>query len=183
MSKVAVFFATGYEEIEALTVVDILRRADVETPMVSITQERCVTGSHSISVAMDAVLTDINFDELDMIVLPGGGLGTQNLESSEDSMAQVDAFVAQGKPVAAICAAPSILGHRGFLKGKRACSYPSFESHLEGAEVVQQPAVIDGNIVTGRGMGAAVPFALAVLEKLQGADAAQKMAAQIVFEA
>ncbi len=183
MSRVAVFFATGYEEIEALTVVDILRRADVDTPMVSITKERGVTGSHGISVAMDAVLADINFEEVDMIVLPGGGLGTQNLEACEALMAQVDAFVEQGKPVAAICAAPSILGHRGFLKGRKACSYPSFESHLEGAEVMHQPAVIDGNIVTGRGMGAAVPFALAVLEKLQGADAARKMAEQIVYEA
>ena len=113
MSRVAVFFATGYEEIEALTVVDILRRADIETPMVSITEERTVTGSHAISVAMDAVLSEINFDEVDMIVLPGGGLGTQNLEACEALMAQVDAFVAQGRPVAAICAAPSILGHRG----------------------------------------------------------------------
>ena len=127
MSRVAVFFATGYEEIEALTVVDILRRADIETPMVSITEERTVTGSHAISVAMDAVLSEINFDEVDMIVLPGGGLGTQNLEACEALMAQVDAFVAQGRPVAAICAAPSILGHRGFLKGRKACSYPSFE--------------------------------------------------------
>ena len=183
MSRVAVFFFFLYEEIEALTVVDILRRADIETPMVSITEERTVTGSHAISVAMDAVLSEINFDEVDMIVLPGGGLGTQNLEACEALMAQVDAFVAQGRPVAAICAAPSILGHRGFLKGRKACSYPSFESRLEGAEVMHQPAVIDGNIVRGRGMGAAVPFALAVLEKLQGADAAQKMAAQIVYEA
>ena len=183
MSRVAVFFATGYEEIEALTVVDILRRADIETPMVSITEERTVTGSHAISVAMDAVLSEINFDEVDMIVLPGGGVGTQNLEACEALMAQFYAFLSQCRPVAAICAAPSILGHRGFLKGRKACSYPSFESHLEGAEVMHQPAVIDGNIVTGRGMGAAVPFALAVLEKLQGADAAQKMAAQIVYEA
>ena len=138
--------------------VDILRRADIETPMVSITEERTVTGSHAISVAMDAVLSEINFDEVDMIVLPGGGLGTQNLEACEALMAQVDAFVAQGRPVAAICAAPSILGHRGFLKGRKACSYPSFESHLEGAEVMHQPAVIDGNIVTGRryGCGGAV---------------------------
>ena len=183
MKKTGVFLAEGFEEIEGLTVVDILRRADIETPMVSITEERSVTGSHAISVAMDAVLSEINFDEVDMIVLPGGGLGTQNLEACEALMAQVDAFVAQGRPVSAICAAPSILGHRGFLKGRKACSYPSFESHLEGAEVMHQPAVIDGNIVTGRGMGAAVPFALAVLEKLQGADAAQKMAAQIVYEA
>ena len=141
-----------------------------------------------VSVAVRQVLIVVrtcpgDHNNLPGALLPGGGLGTQNLEACEALMAQVDAFVAQGRPVAAICAAPSILGHRGFLKGRKACSYPSFESRLEGAEVMHQPAVIDGNIVTGRGMGAAVPFALAVLEKLQGADAAQKMAAQIVYEA
>lgn len=181
MSKAAVFFGTGYEEIEALAVVDILRRAGVETPMVSITGERSVTGSHNIKVEMDALFNEVNFDELDMIVLPGGGEGTKNLEACEPLMEQVDAFVSQDKLVAAICAAPSILGHREILKGKKACSYPTFESHLEGAEVMHQPAVIDGNIITGRGMGAAVPFGLAVLERLQGREAAQKMAEKIVY--
>lgn len=181
MSKAAVFFGTGYEEIEALTVVDILRRADVETTMVSITEERSVTGSHSISAAMDAMLSEVDFNSLDVIVLPGGMPGTKNLEACEALMEQVDAFIAQDKIVAAICAAPSILGHRGFLKGRKACSFPDFESHLEGAEVMDQPAVIDGNIVTGRGMGAAVPFALAILEKLQGKEAAEKMAANIMY--
>ena len=181
MSKAAVFFGTGYEEIEALAVVDILRRAGVDTPMVSITGERNVTGSHGIKVEMDALIEEINFDELDLIVLPGGGEGTKNLEACEPLMAQVDAFVSQNKLVAAICAAPSILGHRGILKGKKACSYPTFESHLEGAEVMHQPSVIDGNIITGRGMGAAVPFGLAVLEKMQGSEAAKKMAETIVY--
>ena len=181
MSKVAVFFGTGYEEIEALTVVDILRRADVETTMVSITDDRSVTGSHSISVAMDVLLSEVKFDDLDVLVLPGGMPGTKNLEACEALMRQVDAFMEQGRIVAAICAAPSILGHRGFLKGRKACSFPNFESHLEGAEVMDEPAVIDGNIVTGRGMGAAVPFALAILEKLQGKEAADKMAENIMF--
>lgn len=180
MSKVAVFFGTGYEEIEALTVVDILRRAGIETQMVSITGERTVTSSHQITVAMDKVLQEVDFDALDMIVLPGGMPGTKNLEACEPLMEQVDAFVTGGKMVAAICAAPSILGHRGFLKGKNACSFPSFESHLEGANVLKQPAVTDGNIITGRGMGAAVAFALAILEKLAGAEVAQKMAETIV---
>ena len=183
MSKAAVFFGTGYEEIEALTVVDILRRAGVETLMVSIMEEQSVTGSHSISVAMDALLPEVDFDSLDVLVLPGGMPGTKNLEACEELMAQVDAFMEQNRIVAAICAAPSILGHRGFLKGRKACSFPAFESHLEGAEVMDQPAVIDGNVVTGRGMGAAVPFALAILEKLQGKDAAQAMAENIMYQA
>lgn len=181
MSKAAVFFGTGFEEIEALTVVDILRRADVETDMVSVMEERSVTGSHKITVEMDKLLADVDFDSLDVIVLPGGMAGTDNLEACEPLMQQVDRFVANGKVVAAICAAPRILGHRGHLKGRKACSYPSFESHLEGAEVLHQPAVIDGNIVTGRGMGASVPFGLAILEKLKGKEAAQQMAEKIVF--
>ena len=127
-------------------------------------------------------MSEVDYEKLDVIVLPGGMPGTKNLEACEVLMEQVDAFAAQGKLVAAICAAPSILGHRGILKGKTACSYPTFESHLEGAQVLQQPAVTDGNIITGRGMGAAIPFGLAILEKLQGKEAAVKMAETIVYD-
>lgn len=181
MNKIAIFFATGFEEIEALTVVDILRRAGEEIVMVSVTDERCVTGSHGIEVTMDQTLSEVSFDETDVIVLPGGMPGTKNLEACEALMEQVDAFVKAGRTVAAICAAPSILGHRGHLKGKKACSFPDMESHLEGADVSREPAVIDGNIVTGRGMGVAIPFGLAVLEKLQGKEAAEEMAAKILY--
>lgn len=181
MSRVAVFFATGYEEIEALTVVDILRRAGEEITMVSITDERSVTSSHGVEVTMDKTLSEINFDETDVIVLPGGMPGTKNLEACGELMEQVDAFVKAGKIVAAVCAAPSILGHRGHLKGKKACSFPTMESQLEGADVKQEPAVIDGNIITGRGMGAAIPFGLAILEKLQGKEAADAMGKSIVY--
>ncbi len=181
MSKTAIFFATGYEEIEALTVVDILRRAGEEITMVSITDERSVTSSHGVEVTMDKVLSEVNFDETDVIVLPGGMPGTKNLEACEALMEQVDAFVKAGKTVAAVCAAPSILGHRGHLKGKKACSFPTMESQLEGADVQQEPAVIDGNIITGRGMGAAIPFSLAILEKLQGKEAADAMGKSIVY--
>ncbi len=181
MSKTAIFFATGYEEIEALTVVDILRRAGEEITMVSITDERSVTSSHGVEVTMDKVLSEVNFDETDVIVLPGGMPGTKNLEACEALMEQVDAFVKAGKTVAAVCAAPSILGHRGHLKGKKACSFPTMESQLEGADVKQEPAVIDGNIITGRGLGAAIPFGLAILEKLQGKEAADAMGKSIVY--
>lgn len=181
MSKIAVFFGTGYEEIEALTVVDILRRAGETVEMVSITEDKTVTGSHGIMVGMDKALSEIDFDSVDVLVLPGGMPGTKNLEACEVLMAQVDEFIAKGKLVTAICAAPSILGHRGHLKGKKACSYPSMESHLEGAEVLPDLAVTDGNIITGRGMGAAIAFGLAILEKLQGKDAADKMADTVVY--
>ena len=184
MSRLAIFFGTGYEEIEALTVVDILRRAKEDIVMVSITGERQVTGSHGISVQMDQLLTEVNFKELGGIVLPGGMPGTKNLEACGALMEQVDAFVKEGKLVAAICAAPSILGHRGHLQGKKACIFPGMEEHLSGAQVVtDRPAVTDGNVITGRGMGAASPFGLHILEKLQGRDEAQEMAERIVFDA
>ena len=182
MSRTAIFFGTGYEEIEALTVVEILRRAGEEIEMVSITGERTVTSSHGVEVTMDKVLSEVNFDETDVIVLPGGMPGTKNLEACEALMEQVDAFVKADKLVAAVCAAPSILGHRGHLKGKKACSFPNFEDHLEGAQVCREPAVRDGNIITGRGMGAAIPFALAILEALQSREAADQMAKTIVFQ-
>ena len=177
MNDICVFFGEGYEEIEALTAVDILRRAALPVKMVSITQEREVTGSHQITVKMDAVLSEVNFDQVEMIVLPG----TKNLEACEALMEQVDAFVKADRPVSAICAAPSILGHRGHLKGKKACCFPSFEEHLEGAEVLSEPSVISGNITTGRGMGAAIPFALSILERYQGKEAAKAMAEKIVY--
>ena len=112
-------FGTGYEEIEALTVVDILRRQKIDTQMVSVTGEKTVTGSHQISVQMDCLIGDVDFGAVDVIVLPGGMPGTKNLEACDMLMEQVDAFAAVGKTVCAICAAPSILGHRGLLKGKK----------------------------------------------------------------
>ena len=181
MSKAAVFFGTGYEEIEALTVVDILRRAGIETLMVSAMDQRHVEGSHNIMVEMEMLVREVDFEQVDVIVLPGGMPGTKKLEACEELMAQVDDFIAKGKLVAAICAAPSILGHRGHLQGKKACAYPTMEDQLTGAQVLKQPAVIDGNIITGRGMGAAIPFGLAILEKLQGREAAEKMAETIVY--
>ena len=181
MSKVCVFFGTGFEEIEALAVVDLLRRESIETDMVSITDERTVEGSHGIRIEMDKVLGEDDFESTDVIVLPGGGVGTKNLEACAPLMEQVDAFVAAGKTVCAICAAPSILGHRGHLNGKRAIAYPGFEKELVGAEIVYEPAVTDGEIITGRGMGCAVDFGLAIVEHLKGKETAQALAKKVVF--
>lgn len=181
MSRVCVFFGTGYEEIEALTVVDLLRREGIETDTVSVTGERVVVSSHKIPVTMDKLIEEVDFDSVEMIVLPGGMPGTRNLEACEALMAQVDAFVAAGKPVCAICAAPSILGHRGHLKGKKAIAFPGFEEELEGAEVVPSKVVRDGNIITGRGMGCAVDFGLAIVEYFDGKEAKEALAKKIVF--
>lgn len=182
MSKVCVFFGTGYEEIEALAVVDLLRRESIDTDMVSIMEEKTVTGSHGIAVKMDKMLAEVDFDKTDMIVLPGGLAGTNNLEACEALMKQVDAFVAAGKPVCAICAAPSILGHRGHLNGKKAIAYPGFEPQLTGAEIVYEPAVTDGAIITGRGMGCAIEFGLEIVAYLKGQEAKDALAEKIVFK-
>ena len=119
MSKVCIFFATGYEEIEALTVVNLLRRAGIGIDMVSITGERSVVGSHAISVKMDKIFDEVDFTIVDMIVFPGGMPGTKNLEEYKPLMQQLDDFYDKGKMIAAICAAPSILGHRGDRKSTR----------------------------------------------------------------
>lgn len=181
MKKIAIFFAEGYEEIEALTVVDICRRCGLTIDMVSITDDKAVRGAHGIDVLMDMTFGEVDFDTYDMLVLPGGGNGTKNLEAFEPLMKQVDAFYAADKYVAAICAAPSIFGHRGMLKGRQACSYPSFESHLEGAEVTAGPVAVSDHVITSRGMGTSIPFALAIVGELCGKDVAEEMAKTIIY--
>ena len=181
MSKVCVFFAEGYEEIEALTVVDLLRRAGIETDMVSITGDKTVTSSHKVPVLMDKLLEEIKFDEIDMIVLPGGMPGTKNLEACAPLMVQVDNFYNNGKYVAAICAAPSILGHRGILNGRNACSFPEFENQLEGAWVSRNSVEISDKVITSRGMGCAIDFGLAIVAELQGQKSADALAEKIIY--
>jgi 4-methyl-5(b-hydroxyethyl)-thiazole monophosphate biosynthesis len=181
MSRLAIFFAEGYEEIEALTVVDICRRCGLEIDMISVTGEREVKSSHGVSVRTDKTFEEADLEAFDMLILPGGMPGTKNLEAHAGLMAQVDAFYASGKYIGAICAAPSIFGHRGILKGRRACSYPSFESHLEGATVTAGPVEISDNVVTSRGMGTAIDFALAIAGIFVGKERAEKTAKAIVY--
>ena len=178
---IAVFFANGYEEIEALTVVDLTRRAGIETWMISITDEKTVTGSHGITVSMDKTLSEVNFEEVDMIVLPGGMPGTLNLEACEPLMEKVKEFDANGKYISAICAAPTVFGHLGLLKGKKACCYPSMEDGLVGAEVTFEPTAVADHILTSRGMGTAIDFGLQIIARFQGQEAADEMAAKIVY--
>ncbi len=182
MKKIAVFFGTGYEEIEALTVVDLCRRAGIDTQMVSVTAETQVTGSHGISVTMDKMFAEVDFAQLDMIVLPGGMPGTLNLEAHAGLMEQVDAFHKAEKFVAAICAAPSILGHRDILQGRKACSYPGFEKDLNGANVVFDSVVRDGHVITSRGMGCAIDFALEIISALCGEEEAKQKAEAIIYK-
>lgn len=181
MKKLGVFMADGCEEIEALTVVDLARRAGIEVAMISITGEKLVKGAHGIDFQTDIPAEYMDFDLLDGIVLPGGLPGTYNLAANEYVQKTIAEFAAAGKLVAAICAAPSVLGEAGLLEGKKAISYPSFEDKLIGAEICAAPAVVDGNIITGRGMGAAIEFALAIIEYLLDKEAADKMTDAIVY--
>lgn len=181
MSTVAVFLADGFEEIEALTVVDLCRRAGLDTPMVSVTENEAATGSHSIRVMADMVLGDVDFANVDMIVLPGGMPGTLNLEKCELLMEQVKDFYNNGKYIGAICAAPTVFGRLGLLKDREACCYPSMENELICKEVSQKSVVISDHVITSRGMGTAMDFGLAIVEHFNGSDAAAKLAKAVVY--
>ena len=180
--KAAIFFATGYEECEALITVDIARRAGIDISMVSVTGVKTVVSSHNVPVVMDKLFDEVDFAELDMMILPGGMPGTKNLEACEPLMDELDKFFKNGKKISAICAAPSVFGHRGYLEGKNACVYPGMETELKGANVRYEPAVTDGNIITGRGMGAAIDFALAIVSALEGEEKAGTIAKAIVYK-
>jgi len=181
MKKLGVFMADGCEEIEALTVVDICRRAGIEVAMISITGEKVVKGAHEINFETDIPAEFMDFDLLDGIVLPGGMPGTLNLGANKYVLQTIVDFHVKGKLVSAICAAPSVLGEAGLLKGKKATSYPGFEEKLIGADVMQDAVVVDGNIITSRGMGTAIPFALAIVEYLLDKETADKLGAAIIY--
>ena len=157
-----IFLANGFEEVEALATVDVLRRADLKVKIVGIGSD-VITGAHGISTVCDAVDSDLTpGDDIEAVILPGGMPGTLNLERSAKVNAFVDYAYENQKIVCAICAAPSILGHKGMLKGKKAVCFPGFESELEGAELSDSFVVTDGNIITAKGMGSAVKFGIAI---------------------
>lgn len=178
---VYIFLADGHEEIEALTVVDLLRRVGIEIETVSISGKKEVTSSHNITIIADRLFEEINCDEADMLVLPGGMPGTKNLEAFEPLMKAVDDFAAAKRNISAICAAPTILGKRGILEGKNACCFPDMEGDLKGANVLYDKAVVDGNIITARGMGATIDFGLAIIEKLKDKETADMIAKKVVY--
>ncbi|MCI8496800.1 MAG: DJ-1/PfpI family protein [Clostridiales bacterium] len=161
-----VFLAPGFEEMEALAPVDILRRAELDVCTVGV-GSKAVTGAHGITVAADLCDSDAAPDDMEAVVLPGGMPGTLHLEQSQTVMNFLDYAVKVDAHIAAICAAPSILGHRGLLKGKNAVCFPGFENELIGAQLSDQPVVIDGKIVTAKGAGVAVDFGLALVGLLK----------------
>ena len=162
---IAVFLANGFEEIEALAVVDVLRRAELEVVTVGI-GSRTIRGSHNIPVVADAMDEDWQPAELEAVVLPGGMPGAENLENSAVVQSAIDAVYAQGGYVCAICAAPFILGHKGLLKGKKAVCFPGYEAELTGAEIQDEAVVVDGHIITAKGAGVALDFGLCIVSCL-----------------
>ncbi len=182
MAKVYIFLAEGYEEIEGLTVVDLLRRADIDITMVSITGNILVSGGHQIVSVADILFEDVDFSDADMLVLPGGMPGTKNLSDHKGLDLLLKEFYAKGKQLAAICAAPRVLGTKGLLKGKQATCYPGNEDALLGAQVVSAAVVTDGNITTSKGMGTAIDFSLSLIKSLKGEDEAEKIAKAIQYQ-
>ena len=182
MSKAYIFFADGLEEIEGLTVVDMLRRANIDISIVSMNDTLQVTGSHQIVITADTLLKDIKAEQADLFVLPGGMPGTTHLAESSKLAEILTQAASRGKYVAAICAAPSVLGGLGLLKGKKATCYPGFESKLTGATCQTEPVVVDGNIITSRGMGTAIPFAAQLVALLKGEKAARDLKKSIVYQ-
>lgn len=171
-----VFLAEGFEEIEALAVVDILRRAGHTVRMVAVgVPHKQVAGAHGIVVEADVLEQGLTFSETQAIVLPGGMPGTTNLEASPVVREAVLSSVREGKWVAAICAAPSILGHLGVLQGKRAVCYPGFEADLTGAQVQDSMVCQDGKLITGKGPGAAIEFGLKLAACLSGEGLAEQL--------
>lgn len=173
--KVYVHLAMGFEEIEAVTIIDVLRRAGIETESISVAGDLLVEGAHGITVKADLMFDDADYKNCRMIVLPGGLPGTTNLGAHEGLMKEIKAFASQGRHLAAICAAPMVFGEAGLLKGRRAVIYPGMEAHLKGAVIGKGRVENDGNIITSKGPGTALDFAFAIVEAINGSGSAESV--------
>ena len=172
---VYLFLADGFEEIEALTVVDVLRRAQIDINTVSITESNNVQGAHNIVVYSDLLIKDCKFEHTDMIIFPGGMPGTTNLENCSILQQEIKNRVNNNKWIVAICAALSILGKNGYLNGKNAICYPGFEKFLVGATIIDAPVVVSDNIITSKGPGTAFDFAHKIVSILKDEVTANRL--------
>ncbi|MBQ3292104.1 MAG: DJ-1/PfpI family protein [Mogibacterium sp.] len=184
MSSVVVFMADGMEMCECLITVDILRRARIDVTTASAMGRNEVTSSHKVRIIADELAENIDYDKADMIILPGGRVGTENLAASETVMEQIRAFTGSDKKkwVAAICAAPSILAKIGLLEGNRATCHPDFEDKMGGAILRGESVVVNGDLIMGRALGATFDFAFAIVRILAGKDAELKIRNAICYE-
>jgi len=174
MPNVAVLLADGFEEVEAMAIVDVLRRADIKVVMAGL-HEGPVESARKVKVLADTTIDTINENDFDMLVLPGGQPGSDNLNADKRVRELVRSFHDKGKLTGAICAAPYVLANAGILEGRNATAYPSYSNKLCGAIYNENVVVEDGNILTSRGPGTALCFGLAIVKKLSGADKAQKI--------
>ena len=181
MKKVFIFLADGFEEIEAIAPIDILRRAELDVVTVSISDSKTVTGAHGIKVEADQLFTETTFGENDYYVLPGGYDGMLNLSAHQSVNELLKKQHSEGKKLAAICASPSVLGKLGILEGKEAICYPGFEGKLTGAVISKKSVVEDGNVITGKGPGVAVQFALKIVESLKGKETASQVSDSLML--
>lgn len=181
MTKVYAFAADGMEEVECLAVCDVLLRAGMDVKLVSIMGRRQITGSHGFKLTADTVFEDIS-DDADLLFLPGGYEGTLNLTAHAELGELLKAHAAKGKRLAAICAAPSVLGGLGLVKGLKATCYPGWEEKMTGAECTGEAVVTDGFVSTGRGVGCALDLGLELVRLFDGEEAALKLKNEIQYE-
>jgi len=182
MKQLLLFLAPGFEEIEAISTIDILRRAGLPVASVSITGDLRVVGAHGIAIEADVLYPDVDFNNADMLILPGGMPGTKNLNVHEGLKATLLSFATAGKPLAAICAAPMILGQLGILDGKEATCYPGNEIHLKGARLSEYMVVQDGAIITASGPGVSADFALQIVTYLLGEEKADEVTKALLMQ-
>jgi 4-methyl-5(b-hydroxyethyl)-thiazole monophosphate biosynthesis len=174
MSRVVVIFADGFEEVEAVAVVDVLRRAGIDTILAGLHSGH-ITSARNVKIIPDTTIDTVKADDFDMLVLPGGQPGSDNLNADPRVKELILSFSQKGKLTGAICAAPIVLASAGVLKGKHATSYPSYKDKLGGALYEERSVVIDGNVLTSRGAGTALTFGLAIVERLINKEKAQKI--------
>ena len=183
MKTIFVFLADGFEEIEAITPIDVLRRAGLNVQTVSVMEEQIVAGAHGIPVVADKMFADIHLEDAEMLLLPGGLPGATNLDAHQGLSNMIMAFASEEKPLSAICAAPLVFGNRGLLQGKKATCYPGFESYLTGAEYTAALVETDGNFITAKGPGAAMDFAFAIVEKYCGIEKVNELKSGMMIKA
>lgn len=180
MKTIFIFLTTGFEDIEAIATIDILRRAELNVKSVSLTDSKQVMTSHQVLVTADLMFDQVDFSEAELLILPGG---TTRFNEHEDMKKELLAFANKGEKVAAICASPMVLGGLGLLDGKNATCYPGFEQYLKGATPQTDKAVVvDGNITTGRGPGLTIDFALNLVEQLAGKEKRDAVAAGLLVK-
>ena len=182
MAKVYEFLATGFEDIEALIPLDIMRRAGVDFKTVSVTGSLVVESAHGVKMTADMLIEDADLSDADLLMLPGGLPGATNLNAHDGVNKAVVEQNVRGKMIGAICAAPMVLGGLGLLEGRRATCYPGFESYLEGAEYTHELCTVDGNITTGEGPAAALPYAYTLLAALTDAGTADQVADGMMYK-